>query len=116
MNRHTRRSIKQKWFAAVLAVVFCFTLTSAVQAKGEPASKVEICHVPPGDPDNAHTIVVTMKAAESHLKNHPGDTLGACQTDCRIYPTICEDSDLCTKDICLDDGSCESKVSVHESA
>jgi hypothetical protein len=38
--------------------------------------KVEICHVPPGNPDNAHTICVSANAVAAHLAH--GDYLGEC--------------------------------------
>jgi hypothetical protein len=41
---------------------------------------VTICHVPPGNPANAHTITVGEAAAQRHLEQHPGDTMGSCQT------------------------------------
>lgn len=41
--------------------------------------KVTICHVPPGNPDNAHTIVVGAQAVPAHL-NH-GDFEGECDGD-----------------------------------
>ena len=41
---------------------------------------VTICHVPPGNPANAHTITVGEAAAQRHLEQHPGDTWGECQT------------------------------------
>ena len=37
---------------------------------------VTLCHVPPGNPDNAHTIEVGQGAAAAHLAH--GDSLGAC--------------------------------------
>lgn len=40
---------------------------------------VTICHVPPGNPDNAHTIVVGAPAVQAHL-NH-GDFEGECDGD-----------------------------------
>jgi hypothetical protein len=39
-------------------------------------TKVAICHVPPGNPDAAHTILVDAAAVPAH-KAH-GDTLGPC--------------------------------------
>ncbi len=42
------------------------------------ATKVEICHVPYGNPDNAHTICVSPHAIKSHLDHHGGDYLGPC--------------------------------------
>ena len=38
--------------------------------------KQAVCHVPPGNPDNAHTIVVDDSAVPTHLDH--GDTLGPC--------------------------------------
>ena len=40
------------------------------------AGKITICHIPAGNMDNAHTIVVSANAAKAHLAQ--GDTLGAC--------------------------------------
>lgn len=38
--------------------------------------KCFVCHVPPGSPDNAHTIHVGESAVDAHLRH--GDALGAC--------------------------------------
>ncbi len=38
--------------------------------------KITICHVPPGNPDNAHAITVAAPAVDAHLAH--GDVLGAC--------------------------------------
>ena len=38
--------------------------------------KVTICHIPPGNPANRHTIVVGEAAVSAHLAH--GDHLGAC--------------------------------------
>lgn len=40
------------------------------------AQKVDICHIPPGDPDNAHTISINSNAVDAHLAH--GDYLGPC--------------------------------------
>ncbi len=53
-----------------------FILLVATAAWGG-ATKVTLCHVPPGEPENAHTITVGEKASYAHLGNHD-DTLGAC--------------------------------------
>ena len=42
--------------------------------------KVTICHVPPGNPANAHTITIGAPAVPHHLSNHPGDHIGPCST------------------------------------
>lgn len=43
----------------------------------EAPKKVLICHIPPGNPDNAHTICVSTHAVEPHQSHH-GDLIGAC--------------------------------------
>jgi len=44
---------------------------------GDSLDKVLICHVPPGNPDNTHTICISPNAVKAHLKNH-NDYLGPC--------------------------------------
>lgn len=41
--------------------------------------KVLVCHVPPGNPDNEHTIEISEDALEAHLGH--GDTEGECEED-----------------------------------
>ena len=43
-------------------------------------NKVLVCHIPPGNPANAHTICVGKPAVDPHVANH-GDTLGACEVE-----------------------------------
>jgi hypothetical protein len=45
-------------------------------AADQYAEKVLICHIPPGNPANAHTIFVSSNAVPAHLRH--GDTLGVC--------------------------------------
>ena len=40
-------------------------------------NKVEICHIPPGNPSNAHTICISANAVPAHLANH-ADYCGPC--------------------------------------
>ena len=44
----------------------------------DSSGKITICHVPPGNPANAHTLVVGASAWKGHSR-HPGDHLGACE-------------------------------------
>jgi len=39
-------------------------------------NKVTICHVPPGSPENAHSITINVNALDAHLAH--GDTIGDC--------------------------------------
>lgn len=46
---------------------------------GKNLDKVEICHIPPGNPGNSHTLCVGLSAVAAHLAH--GDMLAACGTD-----------------------------------
>ena len=54
-------------------------------------NKVIVCHIPPGNPANAHDICVNKNAVSAHLNNH-GDFLGSCWT------MICEEDENDTGD------------------
>jgi hypothetical protein len=68
-----------------------------VATAGTP--KVEVCHFPPGNPDNFHTITISENALSAHLAHD--DLTGACNALCA---DICDDQDACTVD---DTGDCE---------
>lgn len=40
--------------------------------------KVKICHIPPGNPENRHTIWISCSALQAHIRNH-GDNEGECE-------------------------------------
>jgi len=67
-------------------------------------NKVTICHRPPGNPDNVHTLSVGEAAVGAHLRH--GDGLGACPTGCGRDPRICDDGDACTVDACDAEAVC----------
>ena len=69
--------------------------------------KTTLCHVPPGNPENAHEIVVSENAISAHLQNHPGDQVGTCEQGCAIEAD-CSDGNFCTQDVCNPDGSCDN--------
>ena len=41
--------------------------------------RVTICHIPPGNPENAHTITVSVNALPAHLAH--GDYCGPCEDE-----------------------------------
>jgi hypothetical protein len=47
--------------------------------------KTTICHVPPGNPANAHTLCIGNAAVKHHLKNHD-DYLGPCKREVACPP------------------------------
>jgi|GEM_PF-2332785 len=65
---------------ALLFVHFCigfaaFYVPGAIAA----GAKVDVCHIPPGNPANAHTITISENAVSAHLDH--GDRLGACDSE-----------------------------------
>jgi hypothetical protein len=52
------------------------TLTVTPTATPGGEAQVTLCHRPPGNPNNAHTITVGASAVQAHLAH--GDTLGPC--------------------------------------
>lgn len=48
---------------------------------GNNDNKVLLCHAPPGNPGNAHTICISPNAVDAHLQNHPDDHCGPCDMD-----------------------------------
>ena len=65
---------KSIFILSILSIVVFTSL--ATKPEGE---KIIICHVPPGNPENAHSIEISVAALQTHL-NH-GDSIGDCQTD-----------------------------------
>jgi hypothetical protein len=59
------------------------SITSDVDVHACPdgsTKKTTICHIPPGNPANAHTLCVGNSAVPAHVENHH-DTLGACPSE-----------------------------------
>jgi len=64
-----------------ISSIFISSLVSGIQQATDPSptsgvSKVSICHRPPGNPNNAHTITVDESAVKAHMGH--GDKLGEC--------------------------------------
>lgn len=84
---------------AAFALLAATTLV-ATQASAAPAPKVDVCHIPPANPANFHTIRVSEKALSKHLAH--GDVAGPCNDVCAV---LCDDGNACTID---DTGDCEN--------
>jgi len=59
----------------ILGLVFSLTAVGAIGGFGK--NKVTVCHVPAGDLDKQHEIVVSSSAIKAHLAH--GDSLGVCE-------------------------------------
>jgi LPXTG-motif cell wall-anchored protein len=62
----------------VIAAAAALVPIGVAPAAAGSDDKVVICHIPPGNPENAHTIVVSENALPAHLAH--GDTEGPCPT------------------------------------
>lgn len=60
----------------------CEQIVDCEMVYDPPPHKEIVCHVPPGNPDNRHTIMISKNAVERHFIH--GDTLGPCPGDCEI--------------------------------
>lgn len=86
---------------ALAALAACGLDDGTIEADGRlgacdpgDTKKTTICHIPPGNPANAHTICVGNPAVPHHVKNH-GDFVGACQAETMCPtppPPSCGDS------------------------
>jgi hypothetical protein len=99
-------------FGVVLLTMFALDAGLAFAGnKAGGTTKVCLCHVPPGNPANAHTICVGSPAVKAHLGH--GDSLGECAIHCggdtgvtcaedefcKIEVGVCSDS---AEGICVD--------------
>ena len=68
-----KRSLVLATLAVAIAAVSANPSTAYADTSGH---KVLVCHVPPGNPDNTHEIVIDEHAVPAHLAH--GDALGSC--------------------------------------
>ncbi len=95
----TTRSARLAVFALALALVLGLALPMAAQAGG---NKIDVCHIPPGNPANWHTINVSVNAWPAHEAH--GDYMMAChEVTCE---DLCSDGDARTQDVASDYDEC----------
>ena len=72
----------------------CLEQVSCADDDGD--GKVTICHVPSGNPGNAHTITVSVNALPAHLAH--GDSCGPCEEDDGFLLRT-DESEVCSADV-----------------
>ena len=78
-----------------MSVAIAFTVVLGGLSAGTvfAGTKVEVCHRPPGDPDNFQTIIISDNALDAHLGH--GDLQGPCSEH---LGELCSDGNPCTQD------------------
>ncbi len=79
----------------LLVAALAFLLAAVAQAAPKP--KVTICHFPPGNPANWHTITISENALQKHQDKH-GDLIGIACEDATCEQ-LSSDGDACTQDV-----------------
>ena len=80
---------------------------------GHEGDKSAICHLPPGNPENAQSLCIADSAVAAHFDEHEGDSCGACpepevQPDAGIpeEPSCEETKEGCPEPTCEELGNC----------
>lgn len=66
----------KKYLLLLGVVLIAFTIVSSTRKNNQTNHKVVVCHIPPGNPANAHDITISVNALPAHLAH--GDYEGGC--------------------------------------
>jgi hypothetical protein len=91
----------QRRFPKLALLIALCALTAPAAWAGN--AKVQVCHIPPGNPSNFHTITISENALQAHLGH--GDIAGTCFAHC---DTLCSDGNPCTIDACDANEQCRT--------
>jgi hypothetical protein len=80
---------------AGVSVAIAFTVVFGYLSAGTvfAGTKVDVCHRPPGNPENFHTITINENALDAHLAH--SDLVGPCSEH---LEELCADENPCTQD------------------
>lgn len=85
-------SVKFEWnFSDCAKALSCTAVANAALGTDPNTGKVTVCHMPPGNAANMHTISVSQSALSAHAGH--GDTIGACAAGDIDTPIVCEGYD-----------------------
>jgi hypothetical protein len=92
-----KRILSMLSVCCLCCLVMFVTSDTPADAKAASSSKVCICHIPPGNPSNAHTICIGEPAVRAHLRH--GDTMGECSIACGGDTGVtCATGSFCQRD------------------
>ena len=75
-TRRMLRVVTRVGLVAIPAAGLMILTHPPAKADAGGVEKVTICHIPPGNPENAHEITVGAPAVPAHLAH--GDNVGSC--------------------------------------
>jgi len=106
MSIHPRHRVLRTRVTCAAFLALVAAVARPQGAAGQTATKVTICHIPPGNPANAHTITVDVSAIPAHLGHN--DTLLACES-CVPVGATCGGANgaCCAGTFCNAAGMCE---------
>ena len=67
----------KKYILLLGVILVAFVFTSNTKDNEQANEKMIICHIPPGNPDNAHAIEISVNAWPAHEAH--GDVIGDCE-------------------------------------
>lgn len=87
----TQMKVEWNWTTCAQNMECTPTTGSATELSDPTIGKTTICHYPPGNPANKHTISVGTAAVSAHMAH--GDTTGNCPDDAGNGTVVCENYD-----------------------
>ncbi|MGB1269448.1 MAG: hypothetical protein ACPG45_06895 [Flavobacteriaceae bacterium] len=66
----------KKYILLLGIILTAFIVTSNTKDNEQSNEKITICHIPPGNPENAHSIEISVHAWPAHQAH--GDVIGNC--------------------------------------
>jgi hypothetical protein len=69
----------KKYILLLGVILFAFVFTSNTKDNKQSREKITICHIPPGNPENAHSIEIDIHAWPAHEAH--GDVIGDCDAE-----------------------------------
>ncbi len=88
----------------VILLVAALAILGTAVAQAAPKPKITICHFPPGNPANWHTITISQNALAKHQNLH-GDLIGLACEDASC-DQLCSDGNVCSQDVFAESSEC----------
>ena len=87
----------RKYLLFICLIIFGLISINSAPKEVNSKEKITICHIPPGNPENAHSITISVNALNAHLAH--GDSIGDCEEACPEQECPCSDGS-CSEECC----------------